>query len=116
MANLTRDKRKRIETIVLDVMEKLDKTGENAARYKKMMSGMSDAQFESWLKKFATDEDAHFYLNVLPYKNEPTLDQVEAAAKVTGTQLHQYVYFKHDGAKDNPVRTAKRVPVGLTAH
>ena len=105
-------KRKRIEALIIEVMDKLDKTGENAARYRKLMGAMSDAQFDSWMKKFATDEDAHFYLNVLPYHNEPTLDQVEAAAKVTGTQLHQYVYFRHDGAKDNPVRTAVKVPVG----
>ena len=109
-------KRKRIEAIVLEVMGKLDRTGENSKRYTKMMGDMSDAQFEAWVKKFATDEDAHFYLAVLPYKNEPTLDDVEAAAKVTGTQLHQYVYFRHDGAKGNPVRTAVKVPVGLTVH
>jgi hypothetical protein len=76
------------------------------------MAAMSDAQFETWMKKLDTHEDEHFYLAVLPYKNEPTLDQVEAAAKVTGTQLHQYVYFRHDGAKGDPVRTAKKVPVG----
>ena len=116
MAGMTRDKRKRIEQIVLDVMGKLDRSGENTVRYKKLMDSMNDAQFETWMKKFATDEDTHFYLAVLPYKNEPTLDDVEAAAKVTGTQLHQYVYFRHDGAKDNPVRTAVKVPVGLTAH
>lgn len=116
MAAMTRDKRKRIEAIVLEVMGKLDRSGENVARYKKMMSGMNDVQFEAWVKKFDSDEDFHFYLAVLPYKNEPTLDDVEAAARVTGTQLHQYVYFRHDGAKDNPVRTAVKVPVGLTAH
>ena len=64
------------------------------------------------MKRLATDEDYHFYLDVQPYHNEPTLDQIEAAAKVTGTKLHQYVFFRHDGAQDNPVRTAQRVAVG----
>lgn len=105
-------KRKRIEALVLEVMGKLDRTGENARRYEAQFKTMSDAQFDAWAKRLATDEDFHFYLAVLPYKNEPTLDDVEAAAKVTGTQLHQYVYFRHDGAKDNPVRSAVRVPVG----
>ena len=105
-------KRKRIEALVLEVMGKLDTTGENTKRYQAQFKEMSDAQFEAWAKKLSTDEDFHFYLNVLPYKNEPTLDDVEAAAKVTGTKLHQYVYFRHDGAKDNPVRSAVRVPVG----
>ena len=109
---MTREKRKRIEALIIETFEKLDKTGSNAAIYRKKMGDMSDTQFEEWIKRFATDEDAHFYLDVQPYHNEPTLDQIEAAAKVTGTQLHQYVYFKHDGAQDNPVRTAYRCPVG----
>ena len=113
---MTREKRKRIEALIIETFEKLDKTGSNAAIYRKKMGDMSDAQFEEWIKRFATDEDAHFYLDVQPYHNEPTLDQIEAAAKVTGTKLHQYVYFRHDGAQGNPVRTAQRVPVGLTAH
>ena len=116
MGQLTGNKRQRIEALILDVFSKLDKTGENTRRYKKLMSDMSDTQFEAWLKRFEQDEDAHFYLAVLPYHNEPSLEQVEAAAKLTGTQLHQYVYFRHDGAVGNPVRTAQRVPVGLTAH
>lgn len=113
---MTREKRKRIEALIIETFEKLDKTGSNAAIYRKKMGDMSDTQFEEWIKRFATDEDAHFYLDVQPYHNEPTLDQIEAAAKVTGTKLHQYVYFRHDGAQGNPVRTAQRVPVGLTAH
>lgn len=104
-------KRKRIETLVLDVMEKLDATGENAGAYRKRFAAMSDAQFEAWAKRLADDEDYHLYLSVQPYHNEPTLDQIEAAAKVTGTALHQHVYFRHDGAKE-PVRTAHRVAVG----
>jgi hypothetical protein len=113
---MTREKRKRIEALVIETFEKLDKTGSNAAAYKKRLGDMSDAQFEEWVKRLATDEGYHFYLDVQPYHNEPTLDQIEAAAKVTGTKLHQYVFFRHDGAQGNPVRTAQRVPVGLTAH
>lgn len=109
---MTREKRKRIEALVIETFEKLDKTGSNAVAYKKRLGDMSDAQFEEWVKRLATDEDYHFYLDVQPYHNEPTLDQIEAAAKVTGTKLHQYVFFRHDGAQDNPVRTAQRVPVG----
>ena len=115
MAGMTHAKRKKIETLVLEVMGTLDKTGENAATYKAQFEGMSDKQFEAWAKRLAKEEDFHFYLSVLPFKNEPTLDQIEAAAKLTGTKLHQYVYFKHDGAKDRPIRTAVKVPVGLAA-
>lgn len=109
---ITPAKRKRIEATVLEVFEKLDKTGENAARYKKMMAEMSNEQFEKWLQWFRASDDNHFYLEVTPYHSEPTLDQIEAAAKIVGVPLHQYVYFKHDGAQENPVRSRVRVPVG----
>jgi hypothetical protein len=112
MSKLTSEKRRRIEKLVIDTMAALDKTGANPESYRKRFSEMSDPQFEDWLKRLSTDDDYHFYLSCQPYHNEPTLDQIEAAAKVTGTQLHQYVYFKHDGAQDNPVRTAYRCPVG----
>ena len=112
MAQLTSSKRKRIEKLVLDVMSALDKTGKNPEAYKKRFEEMSDKQFEAWAKRMASDEDFHFYLECRPYDNEPNLDQIETAAKVTGTQLHQYVYFRHDGSKDKPIRTAVKVPVG----
>ena len=112
MASLTPPKRKRIEALILDTMSALDKTGKNTARYREDLKAMSDAKLEAWLKKLQSDEDEHFYLEVLPYDNSPSLDDVERAAKIVGVELHQYVYFRHDGAKDKPVRSKVRVPVG----
>ena len=116
MGTMTKEKRKQIETMVVSVFDKLDETGDNAKRYREEIGAMSDVAFEKWVKKFGEDENNHFYLSVLPYHSEPNLEQIEAAAKVTGTQLHEYIYFRHDGAVDDPVRTAQRVPVGLTAY
>jgi hypothetical protein len=112
MAKLTPDKRARIEKLVVSAFAALDETGANAAKYEKELKGMSDAQFTRWLDEFVRNEDKHFYLDVQPFHNEPTLEQIEKAAKITGTKLHQYVYFKHDGAQGDPVRTAKRLPCG----
>ena len=113
MPSLTPDKRKRIEKLVQDTFLALDITGENAKQYKTHLSGMSDTEFKAWLNALQTNEDFHFYLSCLPFHNEPTLEQIEKAAKITGTKLHQYVYFRHDGSKDKPIRTAHRVPVGF---
>jgi hypothetical protein len=112
MSKLTPEKRKKIEKLVLAVFDKLDITGANTKKYKADFDAMSDKDFEKWILEFQNNEDKHFYLQVVPYHNEPTLDQIEEAAKLTKTQLHQYVYFKHDGSKDDPVRTAVKVPVG----
>jgi hypothetical protein len=106
---LTPAKRKKIEALVLDVMGTLDATGANAVTYKKQFAGMSAAQFEAWLKDMESDEDRHFYLDVQQFHNEPGLSQIEKAAKLVGVELHQYVYFNHEGEE---YRSRNRVPVG----
>lgn len=111
MKKLSPEKRNRITSLVVSVFKDLDVTGENAKRYKEELEAMSDEQFAKWVDSFR-NEDVHFYLEVMPYHNEPTLEQIEKAARKVGVQLHQYVYFKHDGAKDDPVRTPVRVPCG----
>jgi hypothetical protein len=109
---LTTEKRKRIEALILSIFTKLDHTGENTKKYQKFMSSLDLKKFEVWLKEFERNPDAHFYLEVQPFLNEPSLEQIESAAKITKTPLHQYIYFKHDGAQENPIRSAYKVPVG----
>jgi hypothetical protein len=58
------------------------------------------------------DDAANFYLEVTPFNNEPTIDQIEAAAKMVGVNLEEHVYFRHDGDPSSPVRTRTKVPVG----
>ena len=114
MAKLTLEKRRKIENLVLRVYSTLDRTGRNSKYMREFFKKMSDAQFEKWIKEFEVNPDSNFYMEVIPYENEPTLKEIEEAAKITGTQLHQYVYFRHDGSKDDPIRTKVRVPVGYT--
>ena len=73
---------------------------------------MSDKQFEQWIKKLASDPDENFYFQVLAYENEPHLSDIKRAADILKLPLEEYVYMRHDGNKDNPIRTRKRVPVG----
>jgi len=112
MSKLTPEKRKKIEKLVLDVMGALDPTGINAKQYKKHFASMSETQMVAWLEELKTNEDAHLYATAIPYKNEMTLASIEAAAKVSGTMLHQYVTFRHEGVDGKPIRTRHRVPVG----
>ena len=109
---ISKDKRKKVQDLVLTFMGAIDRTGANADRYRELFAGMSDAQFEQWAKQLMSDEEANFYLEVVPYKNEPKLEDIEHAARLVDVQLHQYVYFRHDGAKGEPVRSRVKVPVG----
>ncbi len=106
---LTKKKRDRITQLILDTMGALDPTGANAKRYKDILAGMSDAQFETFCRRMKNDEDFHFYLEAVPYKNEPSLDDIEKAAKIVGVPLHEYVYFRHNG---EVIRSREKVPVG----
>ena len=114
---ITTAKKDAIIDKIVKVMSALDVTGYNAERERKRLSAMSLDEMGKWLESFKKNEDENFYLDVQPFHNEPNLEQIEKAAKVTGTKLHQYVYFRHDGmdGDGNPIRTKKRVPVGLTA-
>ena len=105
-------KRKEIETLIYNFFNIIDITGKNTDKYKKMFSKMTDEQFNKYMKKFLYDDNLNFYLEVLPNKNEPNLKLIKQCADMLKVPLDEYVYYRHDGDKDNPLRTAYRVPTG----
>jgi hypothetical protein len=105
-------KRKKTQELVLGTMDILDKTGKNTKFYKELFDSMTDEKFESWIKDFLSDPEKNFYMEILPYVNEPVLQQIKKAADYIGIPLEEYVYFRHDGNKDNPIRTREKVPTG----
>jgi len=106
------EKRKKIETMILTTMNKMDKTGSNGNKYKAFFKSMSDEQFTKWAKKFLNDEDENFYMEILPYKNEPKLQDLIEAGEYLDVPLDEYIYYRDNGNKDNPVRSKYKVPVG----
>lgn len=109
---MDKKRRKAIESKVLEVFNTLDKSGKNGEKQAAIFKGMTDAQFDSWYTGFMADPDAHFYIEVTPYDNEPTLKDIKAAAKVINVPLEEYVYYPHEAVDGKPVRSAKKVPVG----
>lgn len=104
-------KRKAAEDLVLGLMDTVDKTGENSATWRTKFAAMSDVKFDAWARAFAADPQAHFYMRVEPYKNEPTLRDIKAGADMLGVPLEEYVYYKHPGGE--VVRSRDRCPVGF---
>ena len=98
--------------MVLNAMSKIDKTMINTNRWKSFFKSMNDKQFETWIKNFLKDEQENYYMEFLPYKNEPVLQDLIDCGKFLNIPLEEYVYYRHDGNKNNPVRTAYKVPVG----
>ena len=105
-------KRKRITDLVLKIVGILDKSGVNYNKYYKMFSSMTDEQFAKYMDNFVNDKDENIYLEILPNKSEPSMDQIEEALKILNIPTEEYVYFRHDGYKDNPIRTREKVPTG----
>jgi hypothetical protein len=108
---ITKVKRKKLEDLIYNTFSILDKTGENVKKYRAKFSVMNDKEFEAWFKKFFASEDNQFYFEIIPFKNEPKMDQLKKAANFLKIPLEEYVYKKHL-IEGKVVRTPERVPVG----
>jgi hypothetical protein len=93
------EKRKKIEALVYKVFDQLDKTKANTKKYKDFFNKMTDKEFDTWAKKFLEGDD-NLQLEILPWKNEPSMDDIQGCAKSIGLPLEEYVYFRHEGEAD----------------
>jgi len=105
-------KRKKTEELLLNTFSIIDKSGLNTEKYKEIFKNMSDEDFEKYMKKLKSDSDENFYMEILPYKNEPLLKDIIEAADYLKIPLNEYVYYRNDDYKDNPIRSKYPVPVG----
>lgn len=104
--------REKTEALIYKVLNALDDTGINVQKYKAFFSKMTNEQFDKYMKTFLKDENENFYLEILPNKNEPSLAQVKKALDILKVPTDEYVYMRHEGHKDNPIRTQYKVPTG----
>jgi len=112
LESMTPQKRKSIEALVQKVFTAVDPSGINTKRYVELNSKFTDAQFTMLLDRFLESDDQNFYLEILPNKNEPTLRDIKKALDILGVPTDEYVYYRHEGHKDDPIRTSYPVPVG----
>ena len=107
--------RKKIEEKVYKVMKLLDPQGYNENKYKKLFSGMSDAQFTRWMNKFISEEDFNFNLEITSFEknhNDLTLEDIKAAADYLGVPLDEYIYLPFVNPNGQPIRSRDVTPVG----
>ena len=94
--------------LILQTINKLDPTGDNGKRYQRFFASMKPAELEAYLRKFCDNPDDNFYIEVLPYHNEPSFREIKAAAAFLKVPLKEYATFPDQGN----VTTAYPVPVG----
>jgi hypothetical protein len=104
-------KRQKIENLIYKTFSTLDTTGLNTKKYKDKFSKMTDKVFDEWVKEFLSSKD-YLDLEVLPFKNEPSLDNIQKAAKDLNVPLEEFVYYRHEGLDGKPVRSRQKVCVG----
>lgn len=110
---LKKTTRKAMEDLVYSVFSKLDPTGENTKKFKNLYSKMNDKEFENYVLDMLNNHRMFHVLDVSAFHYEPTMDNADAAAKVLGIGLYEYVAFPHMSEDPNhPFITPRPVPVG----
>lgn len=106
-------KRKAAEKLVYDVMNKLDPSGTNASRYKRLFSSMSDSKFENFMKCMFDDDNMDFTLEIKEFERELKIEQVQKAADFLGIPLEEYVILPHiSKTQEKPMVTKEKVITG----
>lgn len=84
-----------IEKLIYDTFDALDPSGANTDKYKALFSGMSDTEFEKYMKNFLKDDSENFTLDIVEFEHGLKFQYCEKAAKVLGIPLMEYVYMPH---------------------
>ena len=105
--------RKEIEKLIFDTFNALDPSGTNTAKYVELYGGMTDREFEAHMKDFLGNDQENFILDINEYDRTVTMERCEAAAKVLGIPLEEYVFLPHLSMdKSNVVVTKEKALVG----
>lgn len=109
---LTAKNRKKVEELIYSTLMKLEPSGMNAEKYKKIFAKMSDKEFVAYFTKLKESDTAHLYVETDLYgKNQITMRSIRKAAKHINVPLEEYVYTRHKLADGTVTRTAYKVPV-----
>lgn len=85
--------RKEIEQLIYDVFDAIDPSGTNTQKYRSHFEGMTDTEFEKFMKSFLKNDEEQFILDIVEFEHDLSMDKCEKAAKVLGIPLMEYVYM-----------------------
>ncbi|WP_368880278.1 hypothetical protein [Proteus mirabilis] len=112
MGKLTAKNRKQVEKLIDDTLRKLDPSGMNADKYKRIFKDMSDAEFVKMFTRIKENREDHLYVETDVYgKNKITLDSIKTTANFLKVPLEEYVYIRHKTKDGTPIRSRFKVPV-----
>ena len=106
-------KRKKMESLIYNVFDRLDPSGLNTKKYKSFFSKMSDKEFGSFFDNFFKNPHSYLTLDIVTYEHEVQMADIKNTAKFMNVPLFEYVMEPHiSDDPNNPVSTMYPVPVG----
>ena len=108
-----KDRRKVFMDYLSEILNTLDPSGANSKLYHDKFDKMTDNQFDSYIKRFFADDKQNFYLEIVEYERDLTMENINACAEMMGVPLYERIalpYLTND--KENVVVSKDKVPVG----
>ena len=107
------EKRKKFMAHLTKVMDLLDPSGTNSQIYREKFESMSDAQFDSYIKKFFKDPKQNFYLEIVEYERDLTIEQIQKCADYMKVPLLERVAYPYlNGDSEDVEVSPYPIPVG----
>ena len=108
-----KDRRKVFMEYLDDIMNKLDPSGANSKLYHEKFDKMTDNQFDSYIKRFFEDDKQNFYLEIVEYERDLTMENINACADMMGVPLYERIALPYlTGDKENVLVSRTAVPTG----
>ena len=110
--NELKERRSKIENLVLDCVKMLDNNKMNNYNYYKgLFNSMNDTEFSKWAGSMGHELDDTIQLIELPFE-EVHMSQVKKCADYLDIPLEEYITYHHIPYAPNGVRSKSKVPVG----
>lgn len=107
------ERRKLFMDHLMNIMDRLDPSGDNSKKYKDTLNAMSDTQFNKYIVKWLDDPKSNLYLEIVEFERDLTLENVEKCAKYMKVPLYERVAIPYlTGDPDNTLVTPEPVAVG----
>ena len=108
-----KDRRKVFMDYLDSILNTLDPSGANSKLYHEKFDKMSDNQFDSYIKRFFEDDKQNFYLEIVEYERDLTMENINACAEMMGVPLYERIALPYLTAdKENILVSRTSVPVG----
>ena len=108
-----KDRRKVFMDYLDSILNTLDPSGANSKLYHEKFDKMSDNQFDSYIKRFFEDDKQNFYLEIVEYERDLTMENINTCAEMMGVPLYERIALPYlTGDKENVLVSKSEVPVG----